>query len=496
MTVTPPIPSTIGKYEVARVLGRGGMGVVYLGFDRHLGRQVAIKTLTEGFVQDEEMLRRFYREAKKTGTLMHPNIVVVYDVGELQDGFPYIVMEYVPGEPLDKGIESNRYFPVTSKLAVIEQVCLALGYAHRNDVIHRDVKPANVIVQQDDKAKLLDFGIAHHEQVDREPRLTKVGNVVGTIRYMAPERLRGTPFDGRSDLFSVGVMLYELITGNLPFSGEDAALFHQILNEPAPPLSKYLVDYPDGLEAVIARALAKNPDDRYSDAEEMAADIAAIAERLRKEQGVEMLRRAEQLVNGENYLRARDVLDQLIKLDSKNIDARKLLATVRSNLALRQRSEQVQQLRHRAEESLNDRSYGEATSLLEQALQLEPSNFEVQEKLEVARQQQRRQNEIAGFLRKADQAKGAGEFGAAQSLLQQAMKLDNSDSAVKAAWFALDIQIKEAAKQRAVKATIESAKAEIMARHFTAAIQILQNAAQTDPGHAEVVHLLQSAQKE
>ena len=479
---------------MTKVLGRGGMGVVYLGFDRHLGRQVAIKTLTEGFVEDKEMLKRFYREATKTGTLTHPNIVIVYDVGE-QDGFPYIVMEYVPGESLEGIIQSKRYFPVTSKLAVIEQVCLALGYAHRNDVIHRDVKPANVIVQQDDKTKLLDFGIAHHEQIDREHRLTKAGNVVGTMRYMAPERLRGAPFDGRSDLFSTGVMLYELITGYLPFYGEDVALFHQILHEPAPPLSKYLMDYPAGLEIIIERTLAKNPDDRYSNAEEMAADIAAIYERLRKEQGVEMLRRAEQLVNGENYLRARDVLDQLIKLDSKNIDARKLLTTVQSNLALRQRSEQARELRLRAEEALQDKVYDQATSLLEQALQLDPANSEVQEKLEVARKGKRTQDEIADFLRQAELAKEMEDFEAAQSHLQEAMKLDSSDPSVKAAWFALTIQIKDAAKQRQVKAALQSVQSAMQARRFTAAIQLLQEAAQTDPGNAEIVRLLQNAQQ-
>jgi len=470
------------------------MGVVYLGFDRHLGRQVAIKTLTEIFAEDKEMLRRFYREATKTGALMHPNIVIVYDLGE-QDGFPYIVMEYVPGETLDKIIQSNRYFPLISKLAVVEQVCLALGYAHRNDVIHRDVKPANVIVQQDDKAKLLDFGIAHHERVDREHRLTKAGNVVGTIRYMAPERLRGAAFDGRSDLFSTGVMLYELITGHLPFDGEDVALFHQILHEPAPPLGRYLMDYPEGLEAIIERTLAKNPDDRYGNAEEMAAGIAAIAERLRKEQGVEMLRRAEQLVTAENYLRARDVLDQLIKLDSKNIDARKLLAAVQSNLAMRQRSEEIQQVRLRAEEALQEKLYDQAASLLEQALRLDPSNAEARQKLEVARQGKRTQDGIDDFLRKADRAKEAGDFERSQSLLQEAMKLDSSDSRVKAAWFALDARIEEAAKQRKVKQTLESAQAEFQARRFTAAIQLLQAAAQTDPGNAEIVRLLQNAQR-
>ena len=146
----------IGKYEVIDLLGRGGMGLVYRAFDRQLNREVAIKTVTEGFSGDPEMLQRFYREAAKTGALHHPNIVIVYDLGE-QDGFPYIVMEYLSGDPLDRLIESRQSRPLAFKLKIVEQVCYALGYAHRNDVIHRDVKPANVIIQPDGIVKLLDF---------------------------------------------------------------------------------------------------------------------------------------------------------------------------------------------------------------------------------------------------------------------------------------------------------------------------------------------------
>jgi serine/threonine-protein kinase len=468
------------------------MGVVYLGFDRHLGRQVAIKTLTDGFLQDPEMLKRFYREATKTGALMHPNIVIVYDLGE-QDGFPYIVMEYVPGEPLDKIIRSGRSLAAVSKLRVLEQVCLALGYAHRNDVIHRDVKPANVIVQQDDNTKLLDFGIAHHEQLDRDHRLTKAGSVLGTVQYMAPERWRGEPFDGRSDIFSAGVMLYELLAGHLPYHGEDVALFHQILHDPPPPLSKYVSDYPVALEAIIQRALAKNPNDRHDTAEEMAAEIAAVGEQLRKEQGAEMFQRAERFLHTEDYLRAQDLLSQLIKLDSKNVDARRLLATVQSNLAVRQRAEQVQQLKLQADDALEEKLYQQAISFLEQALRLDPADSDAQQKIEEARQRKRIRDEIDVYLRRADKAREMLQFESARPLLAKAMDLDPSDSTVKAAWHSLTAQIEEDAKQRRVKQILDSAQTELRARHYTAATQLLQEAAQAHPGNAEIVRLLQSA---
>ena len=486
------IPSHIGKYEVTEILGRGGMGVVYLGFDRQLGRQVAIKTLTEGFVQDPEMLKRFYREATKTGALMHPNIVIVYDLGE-QEGFPYIVMEYVTGEPLDKIIRSGRPLAVVSKLSVIEQVCLALGYAHRNDVIHRDVKPANVIVQQDDTAKLLDFGIAHHEQHDREHRLTKAGNLLGTMQYMAPERWRGEPFDGRSDIFSAGVMLYELLAGHLPYFGEDIALFNQILHDPPPPLSKYITDYPVALDAIIQRALAKNPHDRHGNAEEMAAEIAEVAEHLRKEQGAEMFKRAEQFVHAEDYQRARDLLSQLIKLDSKNVDARKLLSTVHSSLAQRKRAEQVEKLKVQAEDAVQDKRYAQAISLLELALQIDPSDAQAQHEIAAARQRQRTREEIEGLLRKVESAREVRQFESAQELLKKARDLDETDTRVKAAWNTLSAQIDEDNRQRKVKQILDGAQTELRARHFTAAMQMLQEAAQVDQGNPEIMRLLQAA---
>ena len=312
------------------LLGRGGMGLVYRAFDRQLNREVAIKTVTEGFTGDQEMLQRFYREAAKTAALRHPNIVIVYDLGE-QDGFPYIVMEYLSGDPLDRLIQSSQPQPLSFKLKIIEQVCCALGYAHRNDMIHRDVKPANVIVQPDGIAKLLDFGIARQEKNDG--RLTRTGSVIGTIQYMAPERLKDAAFDGRSDIFSVGIMLFQLLTGQLPFTG-DYSIVQKILTEKHPPLGQFLRDYPPALDDILDRALAKNPADRYSTADDMAAEVALLADELKKEQVADWIQRAERLVQQDQYTTAREVLLRLLKVDGQHTRARQLIAQVQQSLAV------------------------------------------------------------------------------------------------------------------------------------------------------------------
>ena len=228
--------------------------MVYRARDARIGRNVAIKTLTEGFSGNAEMLKRFYQEAGHTGNLRHPNIVIIYDFGD-ENGLPYIVMEYLDGDPLDQLIREKIPLHLSVKLEIIEQVCLALAYAHAQGTIHRDVKPANVIVQQDGLAKLLDFGIARADEDHVDGGMTRTGTLVGTPAYMAPERLEGAKFDGRSDIFSAGVVLYQLLTGRLPFDAEYPAILSQILQQDPPPLSEYISAYPPQLDQVIERAL-------------------------------------------------------------------------------------------------------------------------------------------------------------------------------------------------------------------------------------------------
>ena len=471
------------------LLGRGGMGLVYRAFDRQLNREVAIKTVTEGFTGDQEMLQRFYREAAKTGALKHPNIVIVYDLGE-QDGFPYIVMEYLSGDPLDKLIRSGQSQPLAFKLKIVEQVCYALGYAHRNDVIHRDVKPANVIVQPDGIVKLLDFGIARQEKYDGH--LTRTGNVIGTIQYMAPERLKNEAFDGRSDIFSVGVMMFELLTGQLPFTG-DYSVVQQILSGKHPRLAQFLQDYPPALDGILERAMAKNPDDRYSTADEMAAEVSSLAHELKKEQVAEWIERAERLVQEEQYTSAREVLLQLLKVESQHTRARQLIAQVQQNLTLRQRAEQIRQLRQQAQEAATDKRYEEAIADLQEACSLDPGNSELSELLETVRQKKRRRELVEGYLRQAETARDRGDLQGAEAVIARALELDCDDSRVLAAHVSLARLIEEASRQAKAKQLLENARKEIGARHFTAAIEALAQVERVDPSNPELITLQAAA---
>jgi serine/threonine-protein kinase len=489
--VTAPNIRRIGKYEVIDLLGRGGMGLVYRAFDRQLNREVAIKTVTEGFTGDEDMLKRFYQEAAKTGALRHPNIVTVYDLGE-QDGFPYIVMEYLAGDPLDRLIQSGKSLPLAFKLKIVEQVCYALGYAHRNDVIHRDVKPANVIVQPDGVVKLLDFGIARQEK--NESRLTRTGSVIGTLQYMAPERLRNASFDGRSDIFSVGVMMFQLLTGQLPFTG-DYAIVHKILTERHPPLSQYLEKYPPALEGILERALAKSPDDRFSTADEMAADIGSIERDLRKEQVAEWIEKAERLVQKEEFTTARDLLLEVLKVDSQHTTARQMIAQVRQSLSLRARAEQIRQLKSQAEEASADKRFDSAIHCLEEACGLDPSSAELAELLESAKEKKKHRELIDGYLRQADTARERGDLEAAGAVIAKALEVDRDDSRVRAAHVALARLIEEAERQARVKKLLETARQEIAARHFTAAMEALAEAEKVDPSNPELIKLQGAARQ-
>jgi len=490
--VSPPNITRIGKYDIVDVLGRGGMGQVYRAFDRYLGREVAIKTLTENFSGDAEMLERFNREACRTGILKHPNIVTVYDLGE-HEGFPYIVMEYVAGEPLDKLIQSNRPVPLAFKLKIIEQVCDALAYAHQNEIIHRDVKPANVIVQPDGVAKLLDFGIARQEKYGKEIGLTRTGNLIGTVSYMAPERLQGQHFDGRSDIFATGIMLFQLVTGHLPFTGEEYAVVTKLLQEKHPPLSNYLHDYPPALDAILEQALAKDPHSRYATADEMAAEVHSVAEALKKTQVVEIFQQAGRLVEAQRYTQAREILLQLVKLDGQHTGARQLMAVVQQNLLLRQRADQVQRLLSQTEDAVHEQRYDEAISYCEQALKLDPSNPELSDKLEAIRQKKRTSERIEGFLKQADAAREVGNLEAAQAIIQKALELDKNDSRVRAAYSTLIQQMEDAARRAKTRKILESARTEIGARRFAAAIQLLHEAEQIDPSNPEFLSLLNAA---
>jgi serine/threonine-protein kinase len=268
----------LGRYQVEKELGKGAMGVVYLGKDPKIGRVVAIKTmaLSQEFEADElqDVKDRFFREAETAGRLTHPNIVTIYDAGEEHD-LAYIAMEFLKGKDLVAQTKPDGLMPLPKVMSIIARVADALSYAHTQNVVHRDIKPANVMYDPDtDAVKVTDFGIARITDSSK----TKTGMVLGTPSYMSPEQLAGKKIEGRSDLFSLGVALYQMVCGKLPFQGDSMAqLMFKIANEPHVDILTVRPDVPDCLVAIVSKALAKNPDERFQTGEEMAKAIRECA---------------------------------------------------------------------------------------------------------------------------------------------------------------------------------------------------------------------------
>lgn len=271
----------LGRYQVDKELGKGAMGIVYLGKDPKIGRTVAIKTmaLSQEFeaTELEDVKSRFFREAETAGRLSHPNIVQIFDAGEEHD-LAYIAMEFIKGHDLTRHIKANNLLPVAEVMKFVADAADALDYAHTNGVIHRDIKPANMMLVESTKTiKLMDFGIARLSDSSK----TKTGMVLGTPSYMSPEQLSGKKVDGRSDLFSLGVTFYQLLTGSLPFHGESmATLMFKIANEPHVIATVVRPDLPESLNAIIDHALKKNPDERYQRGAEFSRDIRTILKNM------------------------------------------------------------------------------------------------------------------------------------------------------------------------------------------------------------------------
>jgi eukaryotic-like serine/threonine-protein kinase len=257
-----------GRHQILKELGKGSMGVVYKAHDPQIDRLVALKVLRPDRVSTQAFLQRFMKEARAIGRLSHPNIVVVYDVGE-EHGTVYIAMEFLEGKPLDEIVKSES-FQSDEIIELGVQVAEALDYAHRKGVVHRDIKPSNIIVQPDGQIKITDFGIAHMEDPEVTQQ-TQAGEILGTPAYMSPEQVLSQPVDGRSDLFSLGVILYELATGKRPFRGENlAAIFRSITDEdPTEPIM-VKPDVSPGLSGVIMRSLAKSPENRFGTGKDLA----------------------------------------------------------------------------------------------------------------------------------------------------------------------------------------------------------------------------------
>ncbi|MEE9502139.1 MAG: serine/threonine-protein kinase [Candidatus Aminicenantaceae bacterium] len=263
----------IGKYKIVGELGRGAMGIVYKAVDPDINREVAIKLIRFDMISDdsekEEAAKRFIKEAQSAGNLEHPNIITIYEVGR-EDNQTFIVMQYVDGESLKQVISSGKKFSPTEVVDLMMCMCDALDLAHQNKIVHRDIKPGNILLDNQGRPYIADFGVARMEMSP----MTQSGTIVGTPSYMSPEQIQGIRVDARADIFSLGVIIYEMLTGKRPFEGDHiTTIVYKIMNEEPISIKEMKRDLPEGLEHVIKKALAKDPKKRYQSCKELAADL-------------------------------------------------------------------------------------------------------------------------------------------------------------------------------------------------------------------------------
>jgi serine/threonine protein kinase len=485
-------PSKIGKYNVEGILGRGGMGIVYKAVDSQIGRYVAIKMILSG--GDQSLLERFQSEARSTGSLQCPNIVTVYDFGE-QDGNPYLVMQYLEGSSLESMIQKNVSLTLSDKLGIIIDVCNGLAYAHQRGVIHRDIKPANIMVLQDGvndgMAVIVDFGIA---RIGGDTRITRTDQIIGSVHYMSAEQLQAKEPDNRTDVYATGVVLFQLLTGALPFDSQDtAATLLKIVNEEAPSLSAYIKEYPVELEEIVRHALAKDREERYASAKDLAFDLTQVQDRLKSETVAQLLGRAEISLQREDFTRAREHLQQAQRVDRQNTKVQKMLSAVEDRLRHLQRIEQARALRGQADEAYLEHRYDDALRLLEQAVALDGNNADLQVFRESVRSAQERAVSLRRALRRAEGALQDGDIDEAQNALSEAFKIDPQDTQANALKVVIAQQAEEKLRHAKAKKLLDEARGKITSRNLTAAFDILRNVETLDPDSIELQSVLKLA---
>ena len=415
------IPERIGKYEVIRRLGYGGMGTVFLARDPQLDRLLAIKVLRD-LMFDEQMIQRFLREARAAGNLRHDNIITVYDAGE-HDHQPFMAMEYVDGVSFAEIIRARQPLGLADKVSYLEQVCAGLHYAHSRGIVHRDVKPANLMVDRRQTVRILDFGIARVEGSG----MTRDGSLIGTLNYMSPEQMLGRQVDHRSDIFAFGAVAYELIAYERAFPGSiDDGLLHRVPNEQPRALSEVCPGLPPDLEPLVMRALAKKPEERFADLEEARAAFRQIRRQLDPQVDVEP-------ISGAKTFGLRGVATPT---------PGQAPSTERQEF-LERRARQVAYHRDAARSALKANDLDAAAAACEDALTLDPDDREALQlltEIEQAREQRgletKERHQRAGIVRRhianADTKLAKGDAAGAAELLRQALALDPQNETARA----------------------------------------------------------------
>ncbi len=470
--------SRIGKYIVEAELGRGGFGRVYRAFDPDVKRQVAIKVLIAE--PDPELLKRFEVEVGTTGNLRHKNIVTLYECGE-QSGVPYLVMELLEGQPLEAVIKERVVLPLVEKVRIMRQVAEGLAYAHIQGVIHRDVKPANIMLLRDGSIKIMDFGIAR--VVNKRTMVTREGYIVGTVPYMAPELFEpASKADEQTDVFAYGVVYYELLTGKHPFSVESDvyATIRRIQAVEPDAVCRVVPEAPEGLELLVHQAMGKDREVRYQSFSELLLDSEAVLADLQREQAAGILAEARPLIEAGDLEAAEAKLLQVVELDPGNREARQLRNSLRDQVSKTAIGKKINALIVESESLMEKRLLGEAVQTLEKAVRLNKNDLVIQSRLSQASAKLSAHLQANKLVAEARRDQQKGQFVEALKCLIMAGELDPDHVDAKTLRARVEAELERRSRELAVTEAMSRSSEFLGQSRYDEALAALQPL-ETDP---------------
>ncbi|MGC1767572.1 MAG: protein kinase [Candidatus Acidiferrales bacterium] len=482
----------LGKYEVHGELGHGAMGVVYRARDPIINRMVALKTITTGLAEDPNLLQRFYREAQSAGGLQHPNIVTIYDMGDDQNT-PYIAMELIEGESLEQTIARRTVVPLALKLTYALQACRAFDYAHKRGIVHRDIKPGNVMVNKEGVVKVVDFGIAR--VLDKSK--TQTGMLIGTFAYMSPEQYHGDHADERSDIWSFGVLLYELMCYERPFKGDNpASLMHNICSQEPRSITERVPDCPPAMEAIISKVLRKLPEDRFQSMEDLLLELEPVYKELQLHSISELIDQSRQLIEQGEFPQARELLRESLKVDAANSQARALLEKVNAELKRLLIRPKAQQHVDKGRALLAEGKIQEARAEAEKALQLDAAFDQAQELEKQVQRELDRAHLVAEWLQASRQRLAEGMPDEAEELLAKVLELEPGNK--QAAVLQQQVLVEKADRLRRLRLLerMQEARGLWTQLNYDDCIEILSELQKEFPAEEEVQRLLDTVQED
>ena len=482
----------LGKYEVLGELGHGAMGVVYRARDPIINRLVALKTITSAAADDPNLLERFYREAQSAGGLQHPNIVTIYDMGDEQN-LPYIAMQLIEGESLEQIISRRANIAIALKLAYAAQACRAFDYAHKRGIIHRDIKPGNVMVSNEGVVKVVDFGIARVLDTSK----TRTGMLIGTFAYMSPEQYYGERADERSDIWSFGVLLYELMCYQRPFAGDSpASLMRSICAEEPPALSDLAPDCPPELGIILSKTLRKSRQDRCQSMEDLLLELEPVCKELQSRSIAELIKESRQIIDQGEFARARELLREALKVDSANPQARALLEKVNAELKRLLIRPKVQQHVDRGRTLLEEGKIQEARVEVENALQLDSSSEPAQELEKSVQRELDRAQMVAEWLQASRQQLAEGLPDEAAAMLAKVLEADPANNQAKALQQQALMEKAESQRRLRLLEKLQEARGLWNQQDFEPCIALLSRLLEDYPSEEEIQKLLETVRED